>query len=105
VRILPILMISSMVTGLCAGSLPADFKFKPADDNKRTSFISQFKEYQEDKEEAMHPTQGQMLFKHDSSQLIEAHDTIEDDKKVQVDFIGKCRKLIAQVFAYFTDGR
>ena len=95
-KILPILMITTIFTSVCAGSLPADFKFKPADGDRRSSFISQFKDYQETKEEAVHKKLGQ------ASLPVEAHDTIEANKEVQVDFIERCKQLIARMVACFS---
>ncbi len=95
-KVLPIILMSCVFSGVYAGVLPADFHFKSADDTKRTSFISQFKEYQEQQEGAHNPILGQ------SPQPIEAHDTVKSNEDVQVNFIEKCKKLVAQVITYFT---
>ena len=102
VRILSIILISSMFSGLCAGTLPADFKFKSPDGSKRTSFMEQFKEYQETKEKGANTELRQALLKHDPSMPIEAHDTIGCDKEAQFNFIERCKQLIARMVASFS---
>ena len=99
-KILPILMISSMFTGLCAGTLPEGFKFGSADGNKRTSIVSQFKAYEEEQIKNADAGQGKASLKQGAPATTEAFDLIEEHKTEQVSFIEKCRQLIAQFIAY-----
>ena len=95
-RILPIIMIASTLSSLCAGTLPADFHFEPAG-NERTSFISQWKEYEENKARQELENQGLV-----DASLPNASPAAQEDKEAGHSFLKKCRQLLAQAFAFLS---
>ena len=92
-----ILLVMSSVGYLCAGVLPADFHFKNADGG-RTSFMHQFREYEE--EQLIDDPQFQYeLYVGEQlpdqvSQLLQF-----DEKNKNIDqFIERIKLMIAQVY-------
>jgi len=99
VRILSIVMTISLFSSVFAGTLPADFKFKSAG-NDRTSFISQFKEYQDQKENAVNENQEQALLSGISStEKVDNHDEIEKNSNY---VMRKVSNFFAGIMAYFS---
>lgn len=78
-----------------AGSLPVDFHFKKATD-ERTSFISQYKEYTENK-----ILSGEFVDKEDSLSDQELRNLMEQSDK-KASFLEQCRKFIVQAIAYLS---
>ena len=94
-RILVIGLVVSCFGSMYAGTLPSDFHFR-APSNERVSFITQFKEYEEEK--AQHACQGQEEF-----ELIDPSAEsciIQNVHNEKISFLEKCKEWIAQAIAF-----
>lgn len=77
-----------------AGTLPADFHFKSAG-NKRTSFITQYKEYEEDKVGHNNELEAFEVVKQEATD-IDQYDAHE------LSLFEKCKKLIVEFIAFLS---
>jgi len=95
-KILSFLVISS-VTCLNAGVLPADFHFKSAD-GRRTSFMSQFRDYEEEKVLNDATFKPELYIKSKSIEDLEQPLQVDSNNEKINQFIERIKLIIAQIY-------
>lgn len=93
-KILYISLLLSSFGCMYAGTLPADFHFKSAS-NERTSFITQYKEYEEAKAE--HHKENE------TSEIIQQEATdIDQYESYKLSLFERCKKFIIELIAFLS---
>ena len=84
-----------------ADSYPADFKFKEASDTKRTSFVEQFRDYEEKKQN--NEQEGEFALEKRSQQNIKDVESDQGHRDMKENIMERLKQLIAQISAYFSE--